>query len=316
MNVQLRDRPQVSLNSCVSEASYWLPDMMAASGWIEHAPFGFWIAGALRPRRIVELGVHHGFSYYVFCQAVRRLQLDARCAAIDTWVGDEHAGFYGDEVYDAVCARNRRYGEFSRLIRSDFSAACGEFADGSIDLLHIDGCHTYQAARRDFETWLPKMSRRGVVLLHDTAEYENGFGVYRLWEELRERYPHFEFRHGHGLGVVGVGDRVPAELCRLFEAAAGAASAQSIRAAYERLGAFVANTQQLAARSDEIGTLALQVRQLEARVASYEASTSWRLTAPLRKMSRLIAPAIGAAGHLRDTLRNAVAVQPAYRLDH
>ena len=27
------------------------------------------------------------------------------------------------------------------------------------------------------------------------------FGVYLLWEVLRDRYPHFEFTHGHGLGI-------------------------------------------------------------------------------------------------------------------
>ena len=147
------------------------------------------------------------FPISVFCQAVQRLHLATRCFAVDTWIGDEHAGFYGDEVYDEVCAHNRRYDAFSRLIRSDFSDACGEFADGSIDLLHVDGCHTYEAVRHDFESWLPKLSSHGVMLFHDTAEYSNGFGVHRLWEELRGRYPHFEFRHGHGLGIIGVGDR-------------------------------------------------------------------------------------------------------------
>lgn len=319
MNVQLREH--VSLSSCVSQASYWLPDMMAASGWIEHAPFGFWITGALRPRSIVELGVHHGFSYYVFCQAVQRLHLGARCFGIDTWMGDEHAGYYGDDVYNAICSRNRRYDGFSRLIRSEFSDACSQFEGGSVDLLHIDGCHTYEAARRDFESWLPKLSKRGVVLFHDTAEYENGFGVYRLWEELRGRYPHFEFRHGHGLGVLGVGDRVPAAVSELLQVSASVASAQFVRATYERLGAFVANSQQLAEQSETIGKLTQRVQQLEAENTCYEASTSWRVTAPLRATARLVQSANGAAANLRDRLREAAntpqaVVKPVFRADH
>ena len=75
MNVQLRDLSPASLNPFVSQASYWMPDLMTVSAWAEHAPFGFWIVGALRPRTIVELGVHRGFSYSVFCQAVQRLHL-------------------------------------------------------------------------------------------------------------------------------------------------------------------------------------------------------------------------------------------------
>jgi len=308
MNVQLRDLAPVNLTSCVSQISYWMPDLMTGSAWIEHAPFAFWIVSALRPKTIVELGVHRGFSYFVFCQAVQRLHLDTRCFAIDTWLGDEHAGFYGGEVYGAVRSHNRRYDSFSRLVRSDFSAARDSFADGSIDLLHIDGCHTYEAVRRDFESWLPKLSKRGVVLFHDTAEYANGFGVHRLWEELRCRYPHFEFRHGHGLGVAAVGT-VPAGLGRLFQASAGVASAQAVCAEYERLGAYLGSLQRNAEQRDEI-------EHLKAVIGSYESSTSWRVTAPLRAAAGLMKRANGAAADLRDTLRDAgapaVGASPAW----
>lgn len=78
MNVQLRNPPADDLQSFVSPASLWLPDFMTDSAWIEHAPFGFWLAGALRPRTIVELGVHTGFSYFVQCQAVQQKAIMTR----------------------------------------------------------------------------------------------------------------------------------------------------------------------------------------------------------------------------------------------
>ena len=304
MSIQLRESSSVDPNRFVSQASYWTPDLINTSAWLEHAPFGFWIVEALQPRTIVELGVHGGFSYSVFCQAVQRLRLSARCFAIDTWRGDEQAGYYGDDVYDRVCSRNRRYDSFSRLIRSDFADACAAFAAGGIDLLHIDGSHRYEAVRRDVETWLPKLSKRGVILLHDTAEYSEGFGVRRLWAELCARYPSFEFRHGHGLGVLGVGDGVPAVLGDLFAASASLASAQAIRATYERLGAAISALQELA-------ELREQVRDLEAVVESYQTSTSWRLTAPLRRLARLAAFANAIAGKLSSRLSDVAA--PAAR---
>jgi hypothetical protein len=250
---------------------------------------------------------------------VQRLHLSTRCFAVDTWIGDEHAGFYGDDVYDEVCAYNRRFDSFSRLIRSDFSDACGEFADGSIDLLHVDGCHLYEAVQHDFESWLPKLSKHGVMLFHDTAEYDNGFGVHRLWEELRSRYPHFEFRHGHGLGIIGIGDRLPAQVRELFDASASPASAQAIRTAYERLGGHIGGLQAVAAREREIEQVLQQVRRLETVIASYETSTSWRLTAPLRGIARLMSSANRVAGELRDRLRDAASppasAAPIYRAD-
>jgi hypothetical protein len=304
MNIQLRNLSSISADGFISRASCWTPDLITESAWLEHAPFGFWIVGALRPRTIVELGVHRGFSYAVFCQAVQRLQLPTRCFAIDTWRGDEQAGYYGDNVYDAVCAHNRRYDSFSRLIRSDFSDACGAFADGSIDLLHIDGCHGYEAVRHDFEAWLPKLSKRGVILFHDTAEYAPGFGVHRLWDELSARYPSFAFEHGHGLGVLGVGEKLPPPLRDLFDVSASAASTQIIRAAYERLGEAVGAAQRLA-------ELREQARRLEAVVESYETSTSWRFSAPLRRIARLMKSANAVAGDFSSTLNGVAAPAPS-----
>jgi hypothetical protein len=320
MNIQVRELSTADRTSFVSHASYWIPELLNVSAWLEHAPFGFWLVGALRPRTIVELGVHTGFSYSVFCQAVQRLHLPARCFAVDTWRGDQHAGYYGDDVYNAVRLHNRRYDAFSRLIRADFADALSEFADGSIDLLHIDGCHSYEAVRRDFESWLPKLSDRGVVLFHDTAEYANGFGVHRLWEELRLRYPSFEFTHGHGLGVLGVGQKLPLALEDLFHASASHVSAQMIRVAYEQLGRCISGLQALPEEQREMDALRQQVRRLESEIAGYQTSTSWRLTAPLRELARLLGSASIVAVELRDRLGNAAtsvapAARPAYRID-
>jgi hypothetical protein len=75
---------------------FWMPERQAPSAWIEHVPFAFWLADVLRPRRIVELGTHNGVSYSAMCQAVKILGSATSCFAVDTWKGDEHAGFYGE----------------------------------------------------------------------------------------------------------------------------------------------------------------------------------------------------------------------------
>ena len=94
------------------------------------------------------------------------------------------------------------YAAFSKLLRTTFDAALESFGDQTVDLLHIDGLHTYKAVRHDFETWFPKVRPGGVVLLHDTTARHADFGVWQLWEELARQFPHFEFTHSWGLGVL------------------------------------------------------------------------------------------------------------------
>jgi cephalosporin hydroxylase len=169
----------------------------------------------LRPKVVVELGTHWGVSYCAWCQAVEASGLRSSCSAVDTWTGDPGAGFYEEEVFEDLKEHHRQYESFSRLLRMKFDEALGQIPDKSVDLLHVDGLHEYEAVKHDYETWLPKMSERGVMLFHDTAETQPGFGVKRLWEEISAHYPNFNFEHGHGLGILAVGQQ-PAEAMTAF----------------------------------------------------------------------------------------------------
>lgn len=192
--------------------------------WLEHGPFAMWLVKRMRPRRIVELGTHYGYSYFAMCEAVEQVGLDTQCFAVDTWVGEEHAGQYGEEVFDAMVAENRKYAHFSTLLRKTFAEALNDIEDGSVDLLHVDGRHFYEDVKEDYKSWEPKLSDRAVVLFHDTMVRDRGFGVYRYWAELAERHPSFNFFHGHGLGVLLRGENVPleiTELVRFSEARSG-----------------------------------------------------------------------------------------------
>lgn len=256
----------------------WMPKLLdKPSAWWGHVPFAFWITSVCKPRVFVELGTHYGVSYAAFCEAILRLRLVTRSYAVDTWAGDEQAGFYPDNIFNDLSSLNgQQYSAFSELLRMPFDEANERFNDGTIDLLHIDGYHAYEAVAHDFNLWLPKLSRSGVVLFHDTNVHKDDFGVWRFFEELSKTTPCFEFLHGFGLGIACIGAEAPEvvqALCRVDDDDTVAA----VRERFSQLGAAWASVngallegkwrleriQQLGRESDEKSQAA---ERLEARL--------------------------------------------------
>ena len=177
---------------------------LQGKAWVGHTPFAYWLVAALKPKTLVELGTHGGGSYFSFCQSVIDNKLDTKTYAIDTWMGEKQAGFYSESLFKKVMDFNiEHFDNFSTLMKMTFDEALNEFDDNSVDLLHIDGFHSYEAVSNDFRTWYPKLSKEAIVLFHDTHEIKPGFGVHQFWDELKKEHREqcFEFKHSHGLGM-------------------------------------------------------------------------------------------------------------------
>jgi predicted O-methyltransferase YrrM len=267
------------------EPLFCLPVKSPESGWTGHIPFLFVLMRMLRPATYVELGVASGASLIAAASAANTYQLSTMLVGIDSWEGDEHAGFYGEDIYRNLCTFFSETFPRVRLERGFFADVLPKFATGSIDILHIDGLHTYDAVKDDFMSWFDRVSPTGVIIMHDTAVHDRGFGVFRLWNELKEHFTTIEFQQSFGLGVVILSP----EDERLKPLMALARDREAMRA-YEALVADIARVlpERMKAREGEPEKKRDGI--VDERLAAVYNSTSWRITAPLRRLGDLLRP--------------------------
>ena len=139
-------------------------------------------------RRIVEIGTYRGGTLWAWCQLATD---NGQIVSIDLQGGDQGVG--ADSGRLAKHAKETQRLDFIRADsrRENTRDTLAVLLDGElIDFLFIDGDHSYQSVRRDFELYGPLVRRGGIVCLHDIirppAFPENQ--VYRYWRELKEKY--------------------------------------------------------------------------------------------------------------------------------
>lgn len=271
-----------------------------SDSWAGHIPFAFYLTASLAPATLVELGVFAGNSLFAFAQAAKKKQINVALTGIDTWASDPHSGGYdGAEIYRQVCEQQANYPQSVQLKRTSFELARPEFAEKSIQMLHIDGYHHYDAVSHDYHTWREAVTDHGVILFHDTSVRRDDFGVWRFWEEMQEHHgaaKTMEFPHSNGLGILFLGPDTayPEKIQSLRSAYADDPKAIQayFRAQGDRVVEHFAHRQSERRWREEIerlqNTLGADLAETKARLQQIITSRSWRLTAPLRLARRNI----------------------------
>jgi predicted O-methyltransferase YrrM len=166
-------------------------------------------AAADAPRVVCEIGVQDGGTNFVLSRAL---------SSVTTVVGID--------LYVSLKAQLRYFrrpgvelhliqgSSHTRRTRKRLRAV---LAWRPIDLLFIDGDHTFDGAARDFALYSPLVRPGGLIAFHDIVEdsysrcgirTESYVGeVPRLWKSLREQYAYREFiddpsQDGRGIGVI------------------------------------------------------------------------------------------------------------------
>ena len=160
------------------------------SAWIGHQNFAKWLVETIQPKITVDLGVDYGHStFYLAEMGIGEVY------GIDSFEGDDHAGVR--DTLDYVTTTKEKY-EFNNItfIKGYFDQVAKTW-DKQIDILHIDGFHTYDAVKYDYETWKDFLKEDSVVMFHDTDAFPE---VNKFFDELE--MPHkIKFNHSAGLGV-------------------------------------------------------------------------------------------------------------------
>ena len=114
---------------------------------------------------MVEIGSYAGESTEIFAQHASKIY------AVDPWV----SGYDPNDIAsnsDMILAekefdhRMQKYANIKKL-KMTSAEAINSFEDQSVDIVYIDGNHTYDAVKFDIQSWLPKIKLNGMVAGHD-----------------------------------------------------------------------------------------------------------------------------------------------------
>lgn len=206
-NLQLRDEimglearktlaPLAGLEALQAGTGVW------PSAWRELGPIGYQIVRHYSPSVIVELGSFGGYSTGALALAARENGV-GHVYAVDTWEGDPHVGFTDESIY-LQFERMRTSLDLAAWItplRMTFAEAASKI-HSPVNLLHIDGWHTFRAVRRDLATYRHLLAPGAIVLFHDVNTVFPGMRIF--WLLMTLRFPAVLLPYSHGLGVLRI----------------------------------------------------------------------------------------------------------------
>ncbi len=173
----------------------------------EHIPFLMMLIDIIRPEHIVELGTTSGETYCAMCQAVSHLSLKTDCTSFLKYSKSDRTHDELDIYADLRAHHDKLYSVFSsvQFADSEINQHC---QDKSIDILSLHGIGSAAELEKITAEWMPKMSRRGVILVFRSGELELDSSCSDT-ESIFNLNPKFEFTHQNGMLILMIGSELP-----------------------------------------------------------------------------------------------------------
>jgi cephalosporin hydroxylase len=213
------------LNRLVFSARRWTRE---THSWAELVAFAFQAAGGfleplqipteieqamtevekLKPRFVLEIGTARGGTFFLFSRAAAA---NACLVSLDLPAGQWGGGYSQRKTW--IFRHLLLQGQSAHFVRANShdpgslervkQALHGNY----LDLLYIDGDHSYEGVKADFDMYSSLVRPGGVIIFHDIALHESKWDCHvdRLWSELKGRFPHSEIIQAPDQGWAGIG---------------------------------------------------------------------------------------------------------------
>jgi predicted O-methyltransferase YrrM len=155
----------------------------------------------MKPEVIVEIGLHNGYAAHAFLAGLAENKKGMLYSVdlID----------FSDNIKDPEL---KKYLNFTKADSREFYKTF----DKTIDILHIDGDHSYTVCKADYENYYPMVRPGGYILIHDVIHWK---GCTKFWEEIKDNkifLPWFD-----GMGIVQKSGLTPLDVANTRNNLAG-----------------------------------------------------------------------------------------------
>jgi predicted O-methyltransferase YrrM len=165
-----------------------------------------------KPKYVLEIGTAGGGSLFMLSQVIEN---DAILISVDLPNGQFGGGYPKNRInlYNSFAKRSQKI----KLIRQDshslesLKSVKMILKENNLDFLFIDGDHSYEGVKKDFELYSPLVKKNGLIAFHDIVPGSavNVGGVPFFWKQLKERHKYVEIvsdwnQGGYGIGIIYV----------------------------------------------------------------------------------------------------------------
>jgi predicted O-methyltransferase YrrM len=161
-----------------------------------------------RPQTVLEIGTANGGTLFLWCALA---QPTASVTSIDL-PGGIHGGgypFWKTFLYRTFTQKQQHLTLMRANSQSPNTLAelKSQLNGRKIDFLFLDGDHTYNGIKADFENYHSLVAKGGMIAFHDICASPPGLNcqVDKFWNDIRKDFRHEEFIENPDQGWAGIG---------------------------------------------------------------------------------------------------------------